>query len=189
LVRIRRIHHVTVAVRDLDRARETFGVLFGAPSSGASDIAAFGARAAQLPLGGDMLELATPLDAGSALMRFLERRGEGVYTIALEVDDLDAAVAELAARGVRASRPVEARPGVRSAFVSMTVTHGLSIELVELAGAAARDARAPAPPPPAPAPGDGAPPAPSAAASAATEATEKPLRDLTPDEWDWSDEE
>ena len=59
----------------------------------------------------------------------------------MEVDDLDAAVDELSARGVRISAPVEATPGVRTAFVTMAATHGLR--------PAARNGRATADDPPA----------------------------------------
>ena len=82
------------------------------------------------------LEIVAPLDSDSAVMRFLERKGEGFYNLALEVDDLDAAVTELAARGVRVSEPVEPGPGLRSAFITMAATHGLSIQLLEVAPAA-----------------------------------------------------
>jgi hypothetical protein len=70
-------------------------------------------------------------------VRFIERRGEGVYNIAVEVEDLDAAVAELAERGVRVSEPVEAAPGLRSAFITMSATGGLSAR----AGLAGRRSR------------------------------------------------
>lgn len=186
-MKIKRIHHLTLAVRDAEAARATFEALFGVAGLGIAAVPAFGIRTAGVRLGEDSLQLASPVSADNPVMRFLERRGEGFYNVALEVDDLDAAVAELTAKGVRISEPVEAEPGLRSAFVTMTATHGLSIQLVELltpqepdawsaAAASAPDAElAPVPESdsasrsavPAPEP----PPDPSA-----------PL-DLTPDEW------
>ena len=85
-----------------------------------------------VPIGDDILQLASPLAPDSPLMRFIERKGEGFYNLALEVDDLDAALAELAERGIKVSEPIEAMPGVRSSFITMAATHGLSIQLVEL---------------------------------------------------------
>ena len=131
-MRIKRIHHITLAVRDGDRARATFEALFGAPADPQADVAAFGVRTRNIPLGDDTLELASPLQPDSPIMRFIERRGEGFYNLALEVDNLDAALAELKQRGIRVSDPVEPFPGVRSAFVSQSATHGLSIQLLEL---------------------------------------------------------
>jgi methylmalonyl-CoA epimerase len=130
-MRILRIRHLTLAVRDIDAARAAFETLFGAEVSAAADVAAFGARTQDVTLGESTVELASPIERDGALQRFIERRGEGVYTVALEVADLDAAVAELTARGVRVSDPVEATPGLRSAFVAMSATHGMSVQLVQ----------------------------------------------------------
>ena len=138
-MRILRIRHLTLAVRDIDAARAAFETLFGADASAPADVAAFGARTQDVTLGESTVELASPIERDGALQRFIERRGEGVYTVALEVDDLDAAVAELSARGVRVSDPVEATPGLRSAFVSMAATHGMSVQLVESTVSSAKD--------------------------------------------------
>ena len=112
-MRIKRIHRFTLAVRDVDTARATFERLFAAEArNGATQVPAFGIRAVDLQLGENTLQVASPLGADNPVMRFLERKGEGFYNIALEVEDLDAAVAELAALGVRVSEPAESEPGV-----------------------------------------------------------------------------
>lgn len=172
-MRIKRIHHITLAVRDVDGARMTFEQLFGEHGGERYAIPAFGVRAVDVPLGDATLQLAAAADADNPLRRFIERRGEGVYTIALEVDDLNGAVAELAAQGVRVSEPVESGPGQRSAFVTMAATHGMSIQLVEVAPEADRQAWAP-----------------SAAASAEGRATQVPAPASHPaarEADDWSD--
>lgn len=175
-MRIKRIHRITLAVRDVDAARATFERLFSAEArDDVTQVPAFGIRAIDLQIGDDTLQVASPLGADNPVMRFLERKGEGFYNIALEVDDIDAAVAELAALGVRVSEPAESEPGVRSAFVTMTATHGLSVQLVELA----RVEAAPEPEPQAEAPSAEPEPVPAAAQPA-----ERPAPiDLTPDEW------
>jgi methylmalonyl-CoA/ethylmalonyl-CoA epimerase len=151
-MKIKRVHHLTIATRDAPAARATFESLLGVEASDAEAIPAFGVSAVQLALGDTALEIVSPLDTESAVMRFLERKGEGFYNLALEVEDLDAAVAELAARGVRVSEPVEPGPGLRSAFITMAATHGLSIQLLEVASAssAATEGSPPAPAPPEP---------------------------------------
>lgn len=176
-MRIKRIHRITLAVRDVEAARATFERLFSAVArGGATRVPAFGIRAIDLQLGDDTLEVAAPLEADNPVMRFLERKGEGFYNVALEVDDLDAAVAELAALGVRVSEPSEVEPGVRSAFVTMAATHGLSVQLVELTGAELD----PEAEPPITEPGELPEPVPAAAVAQ----VEGPgLLDLTPDEW------
>jgi methylmalonyl-CoA/ethylmalonyl-CoA epimerase len=207
-MKIKRVHHFTIATRDAQAARATFESLLGAQASDAQAIPAFGVRALQMALGDTALEIVSPLDTDSAVMRFLERKGEGFYNLALEVEDLDAAVAELAARGVRVSEPVAPGPGLRSAFITMAATHGLSIQLLEVVPSAAPveepppvsksvepepvQEAPPAPPSPAtePAPEPaGAPTAQPTAmqveeewSDAESTAAARPL-DLTPDEW------
>ena len=177
-MRIKRIHRITLAVRDVNAARATFERLFSAEArESVMQVPAFGIRAVDLQLGDDTLQVAAPLGADNPVMRFLERKGEGFYNVALEVDDIDAAVAELAALGVRVSEPAESEPGVRSAFVTMTATHGLSVQLVELARVEAEPEPEIAPPAEAPS----AEPEPAPAASPPAEQP-APL-DLTPDEW------
>jgi methylmalonyl-CoA epimerase len=166
-MRVLRIRHLTIAVRDIDAARQAFASLFGAEAAEGIDVSAFGARTQDLTLGESTVQLTSPRDRQGALQRFIERRGEGVYTVALEVDDLDAAVAELAAKGVRVSEPVESAPGVRTAFVTMSATHGVSIQLVEDTQRAAAG-----------------PPLDAPAATARDETAEQARElDLTPDEW------
>ena len=132
-MRIKRIHHLTIAVRDLDAARLTFEQLFGVQAARAGDVPAFGVRTIDVPMGDDVLQLAAPGDNDNPVMRFLERRGEGFYNLAIEIEDLDDTVRELATQGVRVSEPIELEPGVRTAFVTMAATHGLSVQLVEVA--------------------------------------------------------
>ena len=200
-MKITRVHHLTIAVRDVDAARRTFEQFFGAEAlDGVAPVPAFGVRAVDLALGDSALELVAPAEPDNPVMRFLERKGEGFYTLALEVEDLDAAVAELASRDVRVSEPVEAQPGLRSAFVTMAATHGLSVQLVQVL----RDEAAPGPEPePEPAPKPSRPKqasarrsAPAAEEPAAPPEAEmvpaapaepaggaEPPLDLTPDEW------
>jgi methylmalonyl-CoA/ethylmalonyl-CoA epimerase len=196
-MKIKRIDHITVAARDADAARSTFEQLLGAPPVDAGPIPAFGVRAVELALGDAKLEIVSPLDTDSAVMRFLERKGEGFYNLALEVDDLDAAVAELGARGIRVSDPVEPRPGMRASFVTMAATHGLSVQLVEYGseGAPAQPEPVEASPVPEPEPEAAMPraeteptaaapePMPKAEASGDWSDAAPKAIDLTPDEW------
>jgi catechol 2,3-dioxygenase-like lactoylglutathione lyase family enzyme len=188
-MRIKRIHHVTIAVRDLEGARLTFEQLFGAQGERAVDVPAFGIRAVDVPMGGDVLQLASPVAGDNPVVRFLERRGEGFYNLALEIEDLDDTVRELASQGVRVSEPIELEPGVRSAFVTMAATHGLSVQLVEVPQSVGPSVD--------PSGGGGASQQVGISAGEpkeeigvladdepqADDATPPPLLDLTPDEW------
>ncbi|HEY8172782.1 MAG TPA: VOC family protein [Dehalococcoidia bacterium] len=163
-MRIKGIHHVTVAVRDVEAARATFEALLDAAAGDAASVPLFGVRTRDLTIGAAMLQLASPLDAENPVTRFLERKGEGFYNLALEVDDLDAIVADLTERGIRISTPVEATPGLRSSFITMSATHGLSVQLVEVVDATRADDK------------------PDVGEPLEVSQAEQPL-DLTPDEW------
>lgn len=131
-MRIRRIHQITLAVHDVEGATRTFEQLFDERTASRTEIAEFGVRAATIPLGDAMLQLVSPVEPDNPVRSFLARKGEGFYTISLEVEDLDSAVAELRQLGVKVSEPVEAEPSVRSAFVTAAATHGLSVQLVQI---------------------------------------------------------
>jgi methylmalonyl-CoA/ethylmalonyl-CoA epimerase len=156
-MRVKRVHHVTIAVRDLDAARQSYETLFGLRSGEPTMPRGLGVRAVDMGPGDTTLQLVASLEPDGPVVRFIQRRGEGVYSMALEVDDLDAAIADLAERGVRVSDPVELAPGERSAFVASAAAHGVSVQLIEIAGGEADE--------------EPANPAPAA-----------PL-DLTPEEW------
>jgi len=130
-LKIRRIDHLGIAVPDLAAATAAYEAL-GFSVQKQSDVPTEKVRVAFLPVGESHLELLEPTEAGSTIARFLERRG-GLHHVCVEVDDLDAALAELKARGVRLIDE-EARTGAegcRVAFVHPKAAAGVLIELKE----------------------------------------------------------
>ena len=85
------------------------------------------------------MELIRPLDPEGAVARFLESRGEGLHHVAFEVDDLDAALADLRERGVELidERPRTGLGGHLVAFVHPRSANGVLTELVEAEGGGA----------------------------------------------------
>ena len=131
----RRIDHVAIIVRDIEEAlafyRDTLGIAPGA----IKDVPTEQVRIAFLPMGGpggSEIELIEPLVPDSSLSRFLEKRGEGLHHICLEVDDIDAALAEMQAQGaaVLDQQPRVAAEG-RAIFLHPKGTHGVLLELIE----------------------------------------------------------
>ena len=184
-MRIRRVHRITLAVHDAEGAARTFEQLFDERAGANKPIAEFGVRSVDVPLGDALLQLVTPVEPDNPVRSFLARKGEGFYTIALEVDDLDSAVQELSELGVKVSKPVEAEPGVRSAFVTAAATHGLSVQLVEIA----REEGEPTIEPVTTVEEPRAEhiPSPEEEASAATEPEPRKMIDLSVDEWSDTD--
>lgn len=96
---MRGVHHVCMAVEDLDDAVATYERLFGAEVEIRDRIDAQGVDAVYLRVGDGRLELVSPLDEQTPVGRFLAKRGPGVHHVAFEVDDVHAAADELVERG------------------------------------------------------------------------------------------
>lgn len=129
---MRGIHHVAVAVRDLDEAIETYGRLFGAELEHRDTVSEQGVEAAALRVGDGRIELLAATEADTPVGRFLARRGPGMHHVAYEVDDLEAELAELDERGIELidHEPRRGLYGLRVAFVHPDASDGVLAELV-----------------------------------------------------------
>src|SRR5919199_4571835 len=99
-MQIRRIAHVSVAVRSLDEALAFYRDALGLPLTERRALPDRGLNVAFVGVGESQIELLEPIDPDGTVGRFLARRGEGLHHVCFEVADVDAAIAELAARGV-----------------------------------------------------------------------------------------
>lgn len=131
-----RIHHTGVVVRSIDESLGFFRDTLGLPVVLEETIEDQGVRAALLDLGNGLLELLEPITPDTGIARFLESRGEGLHHVCLEVDDINAALAELKSKGVRLVDE-EPRPGIVGsiAFLHPAALHGVLVELVDASSA------------------------------------------------------
>ena len=130
---VRSVHHVAFAVEDLDAAVETYRSLFGAEVEVRGRLEQQGVEAVYLRLGSGRVELVAPLGADTHVGRFLASRGPGMHHVGIAVDDVAAAVGELAAHGVEVIDP-EPRPGLGGHLVSFVHPHSLHGVLAEVVG-------------------------------------------------------
>jgi methylmalonyl-CoA epimerase len=126
------IHHLGVAVEDLDQALATYRRLFGAEVEHRETVAEQGVEAASLRIGADRVELLAALGDETPVGKFLARRGPGMHHVAYEVDDVGAALDELAERGAELidERPRRGLFGLEVAFVDPDAVHGVLAEIV-----------------------------------------------------------
>ena len=126
------IHHLGVAVDDLDAALSTYERLFGAKLEHEATVDDQGVRAASLRVGRDRLELLEPIGQDTPVGRFIAKRGPGMHHVAYEVSDLDATLAELAGAGAELidERPRPGLFGLQVAFVHPDSVHGVLSEVV-----------------------------------------------------------
>ena len=126
------IHHLGVAVTDLDEAISSYERLFGAELDSRETQPDLGVEAASLYVGDDRVELLASLGPDTPVGRFLTRRGPGMHHVAYEVDDLPAELARLQGEGAqlidRAPRP--GLFGLQVAFVHPDAVHGVLSEIV-----------------------------------------------------------
>lgn len=130
---MRRIDHIGIAVEDLEAALRPYVEGLGMEVAHEEEVPTEGVRVAMLPIGDTKIELLEPLDPGSAIARFIERRGQGIHHIALAVDDVQAAVDSLKASDVRLidAEPRPGAGGTKVAFAHPKGFNGVLIELVE----------------------------------------------------------
>jgi methylmalonyl-CoA/ethylmalonyl-CoA epimerase len=131
-MRPRGIHHLGVAVEDLDEALATYERLFAAELEHRATVPDQGVEAAAVLLGDGRVELLEPLSEDTPVGRFLAKRGPGMHHVAYEVDDVQAAVTRLTEAGAEMidERPREGLFGLQVAFVHPDAVHGVLAELV-----------------------------------------------------------
>ena len=128
---IKAISHLGVAVKSMDEAREfyrsVFGVESGEPMVGGGGTV----RASLIELDNATIELLEPIGGEGAIASFLEKRGEGIHHICYEVDDINAEIESLKAKGLEVlGKPTPGAEGL-SAFLHPKGTHGVLVELVQ----------------------------------------------------------
>jgi methylmalonyl-CoA epimerase len=130
-MKIKRIAHIGVGVLDADKSKSLFQEVLGLPVTGEDRVGEL--KTVFLPVGETNLELVQSTEPDGVMKKFIEKRGEGIHHIALEVEDIDQALEELKAKGVPLIDQ-QARPGAhqtRVAFLHPKGTNGILIELVQ----------------------------------------------------------
>jgi len=128
----RGIHHLGVAVADLDQAVATYERLFGARLEHRETVPDQGVEAASLRVGEDRVELLASLGEETPVGKFLAKRGPGMHHVAYEVANVGEALDELAAEGAELidDRPRRGLFGLEVAFVHPDAVHGVLAEIV-----------------------------------------------------------
>jgi methylmalonyl-CoA/ethylmalonyl-CoA epimerase len=131
-VRVRGIHHLGVAVTDLEEAIATYERLFDARVERRDALAEQGVDAVSLIVGESRVELLAPTGEDTPVGRFLARRGPGMHHVALETESVENAIRELADAGAEVidEKPRRGLFGLEVAFVHPGAVHGVLTEVV-----------------------------------------------------------
>ena len=131
-MKILKIDHIGIAVNNLAESSKLYELL-GIKSTGTEEVAEQKVKVAFFPVGDSEVELLESTAPDGPIARYIEKNGEGMQHIALRVDDLEAALAELKTKGVRLidEKPRYGAGGARIAFVHPKSTGGILLELSE----------------------------------------------------------
>ncbi len=130
---IKKVDHIAIVVKNIEVAARVYTEALGIPLTHIQEQVDDAVRVGFLPVGDSEIELVEPTSAETGVARFLERRGEALHHICLEVDDLDQVLASLKERGVELidQQPRQGAVG-RVAFLHPRATNGILIELNQI---------------------------------------------------------
>ena len=137
------LDHIGIAVRDVAAALAFYRDALGLDIEAPEEVASERVRAHFIPAGQSSLELLEATAPDSPIAKFVERRGPGLHHITLRVDDINAALAQLKARGAKLidDLPRRGAQGALVAFVHPSSAHGVLVELKQAAAVVAQDFR------------------------------------------------
>ena len=128
-----KLDHIGIAVANLDEALAFYRDALGLEVESPEEVPSQRVRAHFIPVGESAIELLEATAEDSPIARYVGKRGPGLHHITLRVDDLEAALAQLRARGVRLidETPRAGAHGSRVAFVHPASAHGVLVELTQ----------------------------------------------------------
>lgn len=133
--KIKRIDHIAIVIEDIEPALQFWRDALGLELDQLQDIPDQKSTVAFLPVGEGEVELVKPTTSDSGIARYLNKRGPGMHHICFEVDDIEAALAQLMEKGVRLinETPLAGSAGKKLAFIHPESTSGVLVELYQLA--------------------------------------------------------
>lgn len=127
----KRLTHIGIAVKSVERSGEVFAKLFGTHADHTEEVVEQRVKAAFFKIGEGGIELLEPTSPDSTIAKFIEKRGEGIHHLSFEVDDLDKEIARLKAEGFQLidETPRPGADGYRIAFLHPKSTNGVLVEI------------------------------------------------------------
>jgi len=128
-----KINHLGIATKGIEEALKFWEGALGLENVHTEIVEDQKVRVAMLPIGESRVELLEPTSDDSPISKFLEKRGSGIHHIAIEVDDIEAALAKLKSEGMRLidETPRIGAEGCLVAFVHPASANGVLLELVQ----------------------------------------------------------
>ena len=130
---IKKINHVAIVVRDIEESLKFWESAMGLELHHVEDVPSQASKVAFIPIGDSEIELVQPTTEDSGMATYLEKRGEGMHHLCIEVDDIEAKIKELKDAGVRLiNETAQVLPGRKMAFIHPKSASGVLVELYEI---------------------------------------------------------
>ena len=131
----KKVDHIGIAVKNLDETVSFYEDVLGIRRESVEEVEEQKVKVAFFPCGDSEIELLESTTPDGPIARFIEKNGEGIQHIAIRVDNIDEALAELKERGIRLidETPRYGAGGARIAFIHPKATNGTLLELCERA--------------------------------------------------------
>lgn len=130
---MKKIEHIGIVVKDLEKSNQIFAALFGAPHYKTEEVASEGVKTSFFKSGPNKIELLEATNLESPIAKFLEKKGEGIHHIAFAVDDILSEIKRLKSEGfvVLNEIPKKGADNKLVAFLHPKTTNGVLIELCQ----------------------------------------------------------
>ncbi|MFN3533989.1 MAG: methylmalonyl-CoA epimerase [Desulfatiglandales bacterium] len=132
-MKVKHIDHIGIAVREMAQAKRFYEEILGLKLTGVEEVVEQKVKVAFFPITDSEIELLESTQPDGPVSKFIEARGEGIQHIAFRVENLEEALQELKAKGVRLidERPRKGAGGAKIAFIHPKETNGVLVELCE----------------------------------------------------------
>lgn len=132
-MKILKIDHLGIAVNSIEEGKNFWTDILGLSYEGSETVAEQKVTTAFFPVGESEVELLESTDPEGPIAKYIEKRGQGIQHVALQVEDIDAALEELKQKGVRLidQTPRIGAGGARIAFLHPKATNGVLVELCQ----------------------------------------------------------
>lgn len=125
------VDHIGIAVNSIQESLSFWEETLGIRCTGVEEVPEQKVKTAFLPLKDTEIELLEPMAEDSPVAKFIAKKGEGIHHLAIRVDELEAALAELKEKGIRLidEKPRRGAGGALIAFIHPAATGGVLLEL------------------------------------------------------------
>ncbi len=132
-MKVKHIDHIGIAVKEMAQAKRFYEEILGLKLTGVEEVVEQKVKVAFFPITDSEIELLESTQPDGPVSKFIEAKGEGIQHIAFRVENLEEALQELKAKGVRLidERPRKGAGGAKIAFIHPKETNGVLVELCE----------------------------------------------------------